>query len=87
MSDLYVWEVREVVYNEGVSWSLLIKDDENSLDKVKEEVIKYYTTNCFYKDIREEQINKIKNLTFLKTTQMFEFNPLSDIEIEKVIVI
>lgn len=32
---MYIWEVREVEY-EGNLWTILLKDDDNVLDKVKE---------------------------------------------------
>ena len=33
---MYVWEVREVIDYEGNLWSILLKDDNNVLGKVKE---------------------------------------------------
>lgn len=33
---MYVWEVREVVDYEGNLWSILLRDDDNVLGKVKE---------------------------------------------------
>ena len=33
---MYVWEVREVIDYEGNLWSILLKDDDNVLGKVKE---------------------------------------------------
>lgn len=42
MSDkIYVWELKEAVDYEGNLWSILIKDDEKALEKVKGLVLEH----------------------------------------------
>lgn len=38
---MYVWELKEVVAYEGNLWSILIKDDEKALEKVKGIVLEH----------------------------------------------
>lgn len=84
---MYVWEVREEVDYEGRSWSILVKDDEYALEKIKKEIIKHYNVCCYYKDIREEQVEKVSNLKHLDDFQSFKTSIGSRIEVEKTRVI
>ena len=84
---MYVWEVREYVDYEGNIWSILIKDDEHALEKIKSEIVKQYRTSCYYEDIRREQINKVNKLESLEDFQKFKTGMCSQIEVEKIEVI
>lgn len=88
MSDkMYVWEVRECVDYEGDTWSILIKDDEYSLEKVKSEIMKKYEFSCHYEDIKREQVSRVDSLQLLEDYQYFKFGIGSKIEVEKIEVI
>lgn len=85
MSDkMYVWEVREYVDYEGDIWSILIKDDENALEKVKSEILKQYESSCYYEGIKREQTNIVNNLDNLADFQKFKMGMCSQIEVEKI---
>lgn len=84
---MYVWEVRVCVQYEGNSWSVLIKDDEKSLDKIKAEVLEQYDVFCYYEDIKREQVGIVSKLDFLEDFQSFKLGIDSKIEVEKVKVI
>lgn len=88
MSDkMYVWEVREYVDYEGDIWSILIKDDEHTLEKVKSEIVKQYEFSCHYEDIKREQTNIVNKLDSLVDFQKFKMGMCSQIEVEKIEVI
>lgn len=88
MSDkMYVWEVREYVDHEGDIWSILIKDDEYTLEKVKSEIVKQYESSCYYEDIKREQTNIVNKLDSLIDFQKFKMGMCSQIEVEKIEVI
>lgn len=83
-NKFYVWEVRVNVEYEGNSHSVLIKDDENSLEKIKAEIVELYGMVCYYEDIRREQVSKVDSLQLLEDYQYFKIGISSKIEVEKI---
>ena len=85
---MYVWEVKEDASYDGILWSVLIKDDENSLGKIKKEVIQYYNTSSIFESDKINgiaKINSITNLEDLLGIQMYlPFGRYSTIEVNRV---
>lgn len=84
---MYVWEVRENASYDGILWSVLIKDDDKALEKIKCEIIKHYNTNCNCKHTKFTEVEKVRNLESLDEYMSFEFGKYSDIEVIKTKVI
>ena len=81
---MFVYEVRENMGYDGISDRVLVKDDENSLEKVEEKLIEMLESTGDLLAI--PHIKDIKGMTVLEDYHSFELMYCT-IEVEKVEVI
>lgn len=84
MNKMYVWEVSHDIQYDGVIRSILIKDDKDTLKKVKEELVFLYNNFCFYEDVKREGLANVDKIKTLGDIQFFKLSSDSKIEVEKI---
>lgn len=97
MNSMYVWEVKEDAGYDGILWSVLIKDDENALSKIRKEVEYYYSSSIVCESDKQEGLVKIESvvnldeleldLIHLQPSLSLPFGYQSSIEISRVKVL
>jgi len=83
---MYVWEVRENGGYDGILWSVLIKDDEYALDKIKDVVIKDLECSSDREILAKQEIDVVQALVSIESYYKVEkFS--TNIEVEKIEVL
>lgn len=83
---MYVWEVRENGGYEGVYWSILVKDNDEALEKVKGILLKDLGNAHYWDLLAKSQIPAVNNLTKLSDYLEFE-KQYESLEVRKIEVI
>lgn len=80
---MYVWEVRAFEQYDGVYWRVLIRDDNQALEKIKETLLKDLRDSHDYDLLAKSQISIVEGLT--KLADYLEFEKRHEaLEVEKI---
>lgn len=82
---MFVYEVRENMGYDGIGDRVLVKDDENALEKVKEALIGMLELS--HQPLASITISDVKNMSKLEGYHNFEVSFSLSFEVEKVEVI
>ena len=82
---MFVYEVRENAGYDGILDRVLIKDDENALEKVKEALI--WMLELSHQPLASITISDVKNMSKLEEYHSFEVGRYTSFDVEKVEVI
>ena len=82
---MFVYEVRENAGYDGILDRVLIKDDKNSLEKVKEAIIGMLEFS--HQPLASIVISDVKNMSKLEEYHTFELGYFLSFEVEKIEVI
>lgn len=82
---MFVYEVRENMGYDGIGDRVLVKDDENALEKVKEAIIGMLEFS--HQPLASITISDVKNMSKLEEYHSFEVGRYTSFEVEKVEVI
>lgn len=82
---MYVWEVRENGGYDGIYWTILVKDDSESLGKVKKVLIEHLNDCPDYDLIAKSKIPVVESLTelpdYLEIEKMYDSLEVSKVEV------
>lgn len=82
---MFVYEVRENMGYDGIGDRVLVKDDENALEKVKETLIGMLELS--HQPLASITVCDVKNMSKLEEYHNFELGYFLSFEVEKVEVI
>ena len=82
---MFVYEVRENMGYDGIGDRILVKDDEKSLEKVREALIGMLELS--HQPLASITISDVKNMSKLEDYHSFEVGRYTSFEVEKVEVI
>ena len=82
---MFVYEVRENMGYDGIGDRVLVKDDENALEKVKEAIIGMLEFS--HQPLASIVISDVKNMSEIEDYHSFELGYFLSFDVEKVEVI